>query len=157
MVDGSSRLGAFVRILLPLVAPGLVATSVFVFITSWNEYIFAQGDPHGSGEPDPHGLALVLLRHGPEHGLGRAHGRIDPDRDSCRHLLPAGAAEDRLRTDGRRSQSVSAELGRLAAHCIFPGFEGPVVPDWVRRRLAEGLGGVVLYAWNVESVTSCGR
>jgi N,N'-diacetylchitobiose transport system permease protein len=41
MVDGSSRLGAFVRILLPLVAPGLVATSVFVFITSWNEYVFA--------------------------------------------------------------------------------------------------------------------
>ena len=41
MVDGSSRLGAFVRILLPLVAPGLVATSVFAFITCWNEYIFA--------------------------------------------------------------------------------------------------------------------
>jgi N,N'-diacetylchitobiose transport system permease protein len=41
MVDGSSRLGAFIRILLPLVAPGLVATSVFAFITSWNEYIFA--------------------------------------------------------------------------------------------------------------------
>jgi N,N'-diacetylchitobiose transport system permease protein len=41
MVDGSSRLGAFVRILLPLVAPGLVATSIFVVITAWNEYIFA--------------------------------------------------------------------------------------------------------------------
>jgi N,N'-diacetylchitobiose transport system permease protein len=41
MVDGASRLGAFVRILLPLVAPGLVATSVFTFITSWNEFIFA--------------------------------------------------------------------------------------------------------------------
>ena len=41
MVDGSSRLGAFVRILLPLVAPGLVATSIFVFITAWNEYVFA--------------------------------------------------------------------------------------------------------------------
>ena len=41
MVDGASRLGAFVRILLPLVAPGFVATSVFAFITSWNEYIFA--------------------------------------------------------------------------------------------------------------------
>jgi len=41
MVDGSTRLGAFVRILLPLVAPGLVATSVFAFILSWNEYIFA--------------------------------------------------------------------------------------------------------------------
>jgi N,N'-diacetylchitobiose transport system permease protein len=41
MVDGSSRVGAFIRILLPLVAPGLVATSVFAFITSWKEYIFA--------------------------------------------------------------------------------------------------------------------
>jgi N,N'-diacetylchitobiose transport system permease protein len=41
MVDGSSRVGAFVRILLPLVAPGLVATAIFAFITAWNEYIFA--------------------------------------------------------------------------------------------------------------------
>ena len=42
MVDGNTRLGAFVKILLPLAAPGLVATSVFTFITSWNEYIFAR-------------------------------------------------------------------------------------------------------------------
>jgi N,N'-diacetylchitobiose transport system permease protein len=42
MVDGSTRVGAFARILLPLVAPGLVATSVFAFITAWNEYIFAR-------------------------------------------------------------------------------------------------------------------
>jgi N,N'-diacetylchitobiose transport system permease protein len=41
MVDGSTRLGAFVRILLPLVGPGLVATSLFAFIQAWNEYIFA--------------------------------------------------------------------------------------------------------------------
>jgi N,N'-diacetylchitobiose transport system permease protein len=41
MVDGSSRIGAFVRILLPLVAPGLVATAVFAFIQAWNEFIFA--------------------------------------------------------------------------------------------------------------------
>jgi len=42
MVDGSSRLGSFTRILLPLVMPGLVATSIFAFITTWNEYIFAR-------------------------------------------------------------------------------------------------------------------
>jgi N,N'-diacetylchitobiose transport system permease protein len=41
MVDGSTRVGAFTRILLPLVAPGLVATAIFVFVTSWNEFIFA--------------------------------------------------------------------------------------------------------------------
>ena len=42
MVDGSTRFGVFVKILLPLMGPGLVATSVFAFITSWNEYIFAR-------------------------------------------------------------------------------------------------------------------
>ena len=42
MVDGSTRLGAFIKILLPLVAPGLVATSVFAFIVVWNEYLFAR-------------------------------------------------------------------------------------------------------------------
>ena len=41
MVDGCTRFGAFVRILLPLVAPGLVATSIFAFIQAWNEYILA--------------------------------------------------------------------------------------------------------------------
>jgi len=41
MVDGSTRMGAFVRILLPLVGPGLVATSIFAFIQAWNEYIIA--------------------------------------------------------------------------------------------------------------------
>jgi N,N'-diacetylchitobiose transport system permease protein len=41
LVDGSTRFGAFVRILLPLVGPGLVATSIFAFIQAWNEYIIA--------------------------------------------------------------------------------------------------------------------
>jgi N,N'-diacetylchitobiose transport system permease protein len=40
-VDGATRVGAFLRILLPLVAPGLVATSVFAFIQAWNEYLLA--------------------------------------------------------------------------------------------------------------------
>jgi beta-N-acetylhexosaminidase len=38
---------------------------------------------------------------------------------------------------------------RLAAACVLPGFPGPAPPDWLRRRLQEGLGGVVLFAWNV--------
>jgi N,N'-diacetylchitobiose transport system permease protein len=41
MVDGCTRLGAFVRILVPLIAPGLVATSIFAFVQAWNEFIFA--------------------------------------------------------------------------------------------------------------------
>lgn len=41
MVDGCSRLGAFFRILVPLVAPGFVATSIYAAIQAWNEYILA--------------------------------------------------------------------------------------------------------------------
>jgi N,N'-diacetylchitobiose transport system permease protein len=41
MVDGSSRFGAFVRIFVPLIAPGLVATSIYAFILAWNEFLLA--------------------------------------------------------------------------------------------------------------------
>jgi N,N'-diacetylchitobiose transport system permease protein len=40
-VDGASWFRMFRSVLLPLVAPGLVATSVFSFIVAWNEFIFA--------------------------------------------------------------------------------------------------------------------
>jgi beta-N-acetylhexosaminidase len=43
------------------------------------------------------------------------------------------------------------ELPELAATVLQPGFEGLTVPDWVRRQLSEGLGGVALFARNVES------
>ncbi|MGW3207606.1 carbohydrate ABC transporter permease [Streptomyces sp. NPDC001135] len=38
MVDGCTRAQAFVRVILPLLAPGLMATSLFGFITAWNEF-----------------------------------------------------------------------------------------------------------------------
>ncbi|MCC3763408.1 carbohydrate ABC transporter permease [Glycomyces sp. TRM65418] len=40
-VDGAGRLKTLVKIVLPLLAPGLVATSLFTFINSWNEFFFA--------------------------------------------------------------------------------------------------------------------
>jgi N,N'-diacetylchitobiose transport system permease protein len=40
-IDGAGSWTVFWRILLPLVAPGLVATSVFAFIFAWNEFVFA--------------------------------------------------------------------------------------------------------------------
>ena len=41
MVDGCTQGQAFRRILFPLIAPGLVSTSVFAFIMAWNEFILA--------------------------------------------------------------------------------------------------------------------
>ncbi|MFL1433024.1 MULTISPECIES: carbohydrate ABC transporter permease [unclassified Nocardiopsis] len=41
MIDGATRAGAFRRVVFPLLAPGLLATSLFGFITAWNEFAFA--------------------------------------------------------------------------------------------------------------------
>lgn len=40
-IDGCSRLQAMIRILLPVAAPGIVTTLIFVFINAWNEYTVA--------------------------------------------------------------------------------------------------------------------
>ena len=42
-----------------------------------------------------------------------------------------------------------SSLEALALRCLLPGFEGTTAPDWLRRRAAEGLGGVVLYGRNL--------
>jgi beta-N-acetylhexosaminidase len=49
------------------------------------------------------------------------------------------------------------ELPELAATVLQPGFVGTTVPDWVRRWLGEGLGGVALFARNVESPAQVAR
>jgi multiple sugar transport system permease protein len=40
-LDGHTRAGAFVRVILPLAAPGIAATAVLCFILSWNEFLYA--------------------------------------------------------------------------------------------------------------------
>jgi ABC-type glycerol-3-phosphate transport system permease component len=41
MVDGATRMGAMVRIVLPLAGPGIAAASIYSFISAWNEFLFA--------------------------------------------------------------------------------------------------------------------
>ena len=41
MTDGCTRLGALRRVILPLCTPGIVATGIYIFITAWNEYLYA--------------------------------------------------------------------------------------------------------------------
>jgi multiple sugar transport system permease protein len=41
LIDGCTHWGVFARVALPLVTPGLVATSLFSFIFAWNEFMFA--------------------------------------------------------------------------------------------------------------------
>ncbi|MFZ6751037.1 carbohydrate ABC transporter permease [Undibacterium sp. Ren11W] len=41
IIDGCSRFGAFVRIVLPISAPGIIATATFIFLLAWDELFFA--------------------------------------------------------------------------------------------------------------------
>ena len=41
LIDGSSRIGAMVRIVLPLAMPGILSAGIFAFTLSWNEFIYA--------------------------------------------------------------------------------------------------------------------
>jgi len=40
-VDGATRIGAFMRVILPLSTPGIVAASILAFIFSWNQFLFS--------------------------------------------------------------------------------------------------------------------
>ncbi len=41
MIDGCSRLAALRRVVLPLMMPGIISTGIYIFITAWNEYLYA--------------------------------------------------------------------------------------------------------------------
>lgn len=59
-VDGCSPLQAFVRVIVPLAAPGVFTTAILVFIQAWNEFLFALTFTTGiSRQTVPVGIALM--------------------------------------------------------------------------------------------------
>ena len=86
LVDGAGRVTALVRVLLPLAAPGIVASAIFAFTLSWNEFLYAlvfiqdETRHHGPGGPQPAHLRRRLP-------LGPAHGRLGDHHDPGRRPL----------------------------------------------------------------------
>ena len=77
MVDGDTRFTAFRRIVLPLAAPGLVATGIFAVITTYNEFLFAlvlTSTP--AAETMPVGAATLIGRINVDWGAMSAAGVI---------------------------------------------------------------------------------
>jgi multiple sugar transport system permease protein len=56
MVDGCSRLGAFLKIVLPAAAPGLLATFVYAFLFAWDELLFVASLTQHNAETIPIGI-----------------------------------------------------------------------------------------------------
>jgi multiple sugar transport system permease protein len=65
IIDGCTEFQVFVRIMLPLLTGGLVATGVFVFIAAWNEFLFALALTQSNAATAP--LSVVGFRN--EYGV----------------------------------------------------------------------------------------
>lgn len=59
MVDGASRFGAFVRVILPLVMPGFFTTAILAFVADWNEYLFALNFSNQNSYTLPVGIVII--------------------------------------------------------------------------------------------------
>lgn len=60
MVDGCTRFGAFLRVVLPQALPGIASTAIFTFNAAWSEYLFAS-TLMTSNEKLPANPAVFLL------------------------------------------------------------------------------------------------
>ncbi len=76
MIDGCNRGGAFVRIVLPVLTPGLVATGIYIFMTSWNEYTFAMMFTNVASRTIPVALKNLIGQLGVQWDLLTAGGIV---------------------------------------------------------------------------------
>jgi multiple sugar transport system permease protein len=60
MIDGCSRFGAFMRITLRLIAPGLAAIVAFVGISMWNEYLIPLVFTSSNARTAPVSIAIAM-------------------------------------------------------------------------------------------------
>ena len=86
--------------------PASIATSVFAFITAWNDFLFAYVMMKDQTELHAAGLA-GLVQHQHRHRLRRPDRRLDAVRAAGGRLLPARAAPAGRRHDRRRRQGMS--------------------------------------------------
>lgn len=76
MVDGANRAQAFMKIILPMLIPCVVATGAYVFMTAWNEYTFAVMFTNESNRTIPVALKNFIGQLGVEWGMLTAGGII---------------------------------------------------------------------------------
>ena len=75
-VDGCTRFSAFVRIILPAAAPGLVATFVYAFLFAWDELLFVAALTEHNAETLPLGIRLFIGNYSQYYGQLMAAGVI---------------------------------------------------------------------------------
>lgn len=75
-VDGANKVQAFIKIILPILGPCIVATGVYIFMTSWNEYTFAVMFTNEANRTIPVALKNLIGQLGVQWDLLTAGGII---------------------------------------------------------------------------------
>ncbi|MBQ8962921.1 MAG: carbohydrate ABC transporter permease [Clostridia bacterium] len=76
MIDGANRAQGFLRIVLPLLLPCMLATGVYIFMQSWNEYTFAVLFTNETSRTIPVSLKMLVGQLGVQWDLITAGGII---------------------------------------------------------------------------------
>jgi multiple sugar transport system permease protein len=76
MVDGCTRFGAFVRVVIPNAAPGLLATFVYAFLFAWDELLFATALTEQDAETIPIGIRNFIGNYAEEYDQLMAAGVV---------------------------------------------------------------------------------
>jgi multiple sugar transport system permease protein len=76
MIDGCNRLQALIRVTIPLMLPGLVATIVIVFMFAWNEYLFASLLTSSNARTLPVMTAVTIKPRAISWGVASAAGAL---------------------------------------------------------------------------------
>jgi multiple sugar transport system permease protein len=76
LVDGCTRFGAFVRVVIPNAAPGLVATFVYAFLFAWDELLFATALTEHDAETIPIGIRNFIGNYNEEYDQLMAAGVV---------------------------------------------------------------------------------
>ena len=76
LVDGCTRFGAFVRVVIPNAAPGLLATFVYAFLFAWDELLFATALTEQNAETIPIGIRNFIGNYNEEYDQLMAAGVV---------------------------------------------------------------------------------
>jgi multiple sugar transport system permease protein len=76
LVDGCTRFGAFIRVVLPNAAPGLLATFVYAFLFAWDELLFATALTEQQAETIPIGIRNFIGNYNEEYDQLMAAGVV---------------------------------------------------------------------------------
>ncbi len=143
-MDGATPFQAFIKVIAPLAAPGMVTTAILVFLFCWNEFLFAISFTSTLAARTAPASHRLLQRQLAVHGADRPHrGRRGGHHHPDHHLRGVLPAPDRRRADIRRGQGLARIKERAVAEIVLDQVtkrypDGALAVDKISLDIADG-------------------